>query len=128
MASLLEGEIAKRVYSAFKGKLLSGTLRRESVDESSGLDEFGDPITQDASTWDCQGFVDEYSEFIRAQARIPDTDLKISIFAKSLPSGIRPVQGDQVKFRGTWYQLRNADTDPAEALWVCRGYEIEDPS
>jgi len=128
VAGLLEGEIAKRVYAGFKGKLLSGTLRRVSPDESGGLDEFGDPSSQSVATWTCQGFLDEYSEFIRAQAGIPDTDLKINIFAASLPSGVRPLQGDQVQFRGTWYQLRNADTDPAQALWVGRGYEIEDPS
>ena len=129
MAGLLEGQIAKAIYDGFKGKLLKGTLTRAAPDRATGLDELGDPNSTVASSWPCQGFADNYSEFFRATAGIPDTDLSVSIFAASLPAGVKPQKDDRatLKDRGvsTTYQLRSASTDPATALWVCRAFKVQ---
>lgn len=129
---LLDGQLAQAIYDGFKGKLLKGSLRREVIGDSSGLDELGDPVAAQPTTWGIQGFTDEYSDFFKAQAGIPTSDLKVCIFGKSLPAGVRPQKDDKVSFVqagvSTWYQLRKATTDPATALWTCQGYVIPAPA
>lgn len=129
MAGLLDG-LAKAVFSGFKGKLLTGTLRRDTP--SATLDENGDPDSYDPTTWAVQGFTDGYSDSFRMKAGIPIEDVKVCIFGASLPAGIRPKKDDRVSltFKGvtTWYQLRGrVDTDPAQALWECQAYVCPEP-
>lgn len=121
--ALLTGDIAKKIFAGFKGKLLKGELRRETP--STALDEYGDSV-KEPSYFTVEGFVDEYSEFYRASAGIPDTDLKINIFAQSAPT-LTPNKDDKVQFLGQWYQLRRVGTDPATALWVCQAFKIDPP-
>lgn len=128
---LLDGVLAKEIFKGFKGKLLNGTLRRESPATSAGLDILGDPIATEPQTWPCQGFTEDYSAFYRAQAGIPETDVRANIFAQSIP-GVTPTTDDQVAFVRagvtTWYQLRKVTTDPATALWTAPAFEIPDPT
>ncbi len=129
---VLDGQLAAAVYAGFKGKLLKGTLRREVLGDSGGLDEFGDPIAPTPQTWGLQGFTDNYSDFFRASSGIPTTDLRVSVFAKSLPAGVRPQKDDKVSLAQagvtTWYQLRRVTTDPATALWTCQSFVCEAPA
>ena len=128
-AGLLDGYIAAAIYAGFKGRLLKGTLRRNVP--SGNLDDYGDATATSPSTWTTEGFTELYSDFFRAQARIPETDLKVNIFAKSLTSGVRPRKDDLASFTQagvvTWYQLRNATVDPAGALWTCRAFVVPAP-
>lgn len=129
-SSLLSGQIASAIYSGFKGKLLKATLRRAGPALSGGLDIRGDPIATDPETWDCQGFTDGYSDYLKANG-IPQTDVRVQIFAKSLPAGVKPLKDDKVeipKGSGTWFQLRRADTDPATALWSCQAFSVKAPT
>lgn len=121
---LLDGDIAKAIFAGFKGKLLAGEVRRESA--AGGLDEHGDPVAVAVSYTAMEGFTDEYSDFYRAQLNIPDTDLKVNIFAQSAP-GFEPTKDDKVRFGSKWYQLRKIKVDPAGALWECQAFEIEAP-
>lgn len=128
---LLDGQIAKAIYAGFKGRLLKGRLLRLSVAESGGLDDLGDAAASSPEFFRLEGFTDRYSDFYRSSAGIPDTDLKVCIFAASLPAGIRPTKDDRVAFtrKGveSWFQLRKDATDPAEALWECQAYAIPAP-
>ena len=124
MAGLLTGKIAKAIFNGFKGKLLSGELRRETPVPI--LDEFGDPTDETVAYFAIEGFTDEFSDFYRAQANIPDTDLIVAIFAQSSP-GLVPNKDDIVTFKGKWYQLRAQKVDPADALFECRAFEIPPP-
>lgn len=132
---LLDGQLAKAIYAGFKGRLLRGRLLRVEPTGDSGeegvLDALGDPIAEDPTFYGLEGFTDRYSDFIRANAGIPDSDVKVCIFAASLPAGVRPSKDDKVAFTRagveSWYQLRADATDPAEALWECQAYEIEPP-
>lgn len=121
---LLDGDIAKQIFAGFKGKLLKGTLRVET--ESMGNDEYGDPLATTITTHAMEGFTDEYSAFFRAQSGIPDTDLKVCIFAQSMP-GMTPAKDDKAKFRNQWYQIRKVDVDPADALYICQSFSISAP-
>ena len=128
MPGLLDGAIASAVYAGFKGRLLTGTLRQSSA---ATLDDLGDPATPTDTDYPVQGFVDGYSAVFRAQAGIPIEDVRVSIFGKSMPTGVRPGRDDRVRMRqagvDTWYQLRTAEVDPAGALWECQAYAIPAP-
>lgn len=121
MASLLEGQLAKQIFAGFKGKLLSGSLTR--MVPGGGLDAFGDPVTSTPQSYPCEGFVEAFSAFYRAQAGIPDTDVSILIFAESI--GTVPNNDDIVTFRNVRYQIRKTlEIDPAVATYRLQGYRI----
>ena len=124
MASLLD-KIPKQIFAGFKGKLLAGVLRRPAPGPL--LDDYGDPTTTVVTTYNCQGFVDNFSVFYLAQAGIPLTDIKWNIFAASLTGSLVPQKDDQVQFREQWYQIRTVNTDPAQALWFGAAFAIEAP-
>lgn len=128
MAGLLDGQIASAIYAGFKDKLLKGHLRRALT--TGTPDDAGDPVPAGATLYPCQGFTEEYDDHNRPVG-VPETDLKVNIFAKSLPAGVRPLKDDLQSFTQagvvTWYQLRNAMIDPAGALWICRGYVVSQP-
>jgi hypothetical protein len=128
---LLDGDLARAIYAGFKGRLLVGRLLRIAPAPSAGLDALGDLQSPGLVAYRLEGFTDQYSDFSRATAGIPDTDVKVCIFGASLPAGIRPLKDDRVAFtrKGveSWYQLRRDATDPAEALWECQAYAIEPP-
>lgn len=126
MAGILD-TIAAEVFKGFKGKLLTGTLKRVSPVESGGLDRFGDPIDQSVTTWTCEGFVDLSAKGFKGQDRVPKGDATVYIFGRSLSGGsVRPELDDKVQFGGDWYQLRSEiRTDPATALWECRADRVQ---
>lgn len=118
--ALLEGDIAKAIYAGFRGKLLKGTLTRTVP--GGGLDAHGDPIASTVTNFSCEGFVENFSAFYRAQAGIPDTDVKVLIFAQSITTV--PTKDDVITFRGTKYQIRRIlEIDPAVATYQLQGYK-----
>lgn len=121
---LLTGDLAQAIFNGFKGLLLTGELRREV--KSGVLDEYGDPVGNTIEYYSIEGFVDEYNNFYQSQAQIPETDLKLSIFAKSSP-GLTPLKDDKVIMNNVWYQLRSVATDPATALFECQAFVISPP-
>lgn len=124
---ILDGPIADKVFAAFKGKLHKGLLLKSVIADSGALDDLGDPIDAGLASYPCEGFDSRYSEFYRAQAGIPEGDVKIGIFAKSLATGIKPEKDDRVKIAQAWYQIRQIARDPATALWLCQSYPIPAP-
>lgn len=134
---LLDGGLAQSIHDGFTGKLLTAQLRKRSIPASGGLDRAGDPIVPPSPTdHPCEGFIDAYSAFTMAQAGIPDTDLKLCLFGKSLPNGVRPEKDDIAKitgpdgsiYAGRWFQVRKSAIDPAGALWECQSFEIKAPA
>lgn len=124
---LLDGSIKKALAKGFKGKLLKGTVQRVT---SSSLDVKGDRIAGVPQTFSVEGFVDEYDEFYRRNAGIPDTDLRITLIGGLMIT--EPAKGDNVMFAtgewaGQWFQLRRIGTDPAGAAWVCQAYVVDAP-
>lgn len=134
---LLDGGLAQSIYDGFRGQLLTAKLRKRTVPTSGALDRAGDPIDPPAPTDQvCEGFIDRYSDFTHAQAGIPRDDLKLCIFGKSLPDGVRPEKDDIAQitgpvgseFYGRWFQIRQRAIDPAGALWECQSFEIKAPT
>lgn len=128
---ILDGQLAKAIYAGFKGRLSKGRLLRVDIAGSGGLNALGDAVATGSAIYRLEGFSDQYSDFSRASAGIPDTDVKVCIFGASLPKGVRPLKDDRVGLTKagveTWYQLRRDATDPADALWTCQAYEIPAP-
>lgn len=127
--SLLGGDIARDVFAAFKGQLQKGLIRQIGSVTSGGLDDYNDPIDGIPVLTACEGFVEDYDDSYRARAGIPDMDVKVNIFAQSIPA-ITPTKDDQVqmpKDTGPWYQLRRIRRDPATAMWSCQAFEIPAP-
>lgn len=124
MPSFLETQLRNEIYKGFKGRLLTGTLRRAAF--SGGVDSRGDPVTKTYTTYPLEGFVDVYSAFQKAQAGIPESDVKILVIAGSL--SIDPRKDDQIQLRGTWYQVRRLGTDPGIATWELQSFQIADPT
>jgi hypothetical protein len=125
---LLDGDLATSIYEGFKDRLLTGEVRRKEAATSAGLDDHGDPIDLDTPTWDVQGFYDVYSRDTRARAGIPDTAVKVCIFAQSAPD-YNPHQDDLVRLGTRWARLTAGpiEIDPAGALWTCQGQEVGAP-
>ena len=126
MASLLESAVKKQVAQAFKGKLLTCTLRRVTA---GGVDDFGDPVPGSDLTWPFDGIVDKFDAMFAKISEINVTDVRVLIIAGSLDTV--PQKDDQVKVnvRGDWYQLRDlVERDPAQATYVYSAYSIPDPT
>ena len=121
MSSILD-QIPSLVYQGFKGKLRKGTLIQKS--RSSTLNGLGDPVSTSPTEYPCEGFVDNYSDLFAGLNNIPSTDSKVSIFAKSLPTGVAPTKDDKVIMMGRSWQIRRVVTDPAQALWECQSFEV----
>ncbi|KDA03065.1 hypothetical protein [Hyphomonas oceanitis] len=125
MTSILQGSLASKIHKAFQrqGIPIAGTLRRETA---GGQDEYGDPIFT-VTTYDFEGFVDDFDDMTRAAAGIPQSDRRVNIFSPSL--SIEPRIDDKVLVPGFgWMKLRDVRVDPAKALWQAQAYAVDDPS
>lgn len=125
---LLDGDLRQSIYDAFKGKLLSGEVRRKVRPSSGANDAHGDPVEVDEQIWSVEGFPDNFSRFTRAQAGIPDSTVKVCVFAQSAPSW-GPHKDDLVRLGLQWFKLGGGplEIDPAGALWTLDGEKVEAP-
>lgn len=126
---LLDGDLAQSIYDGFKGRLLSGEVRRSATPISGALDAHGDPTDLEQLRWDVEGFRDTFARSTRAQAGIPTSTVKVCVFAQSAPDW-RPQEDDQVRLGAQWFRLAGGplDIDPAGALWSLDAEEIAEPS
>lgn len=125
MVSFLDGPLAKAIHKGFAGKLLQGTLTRVSAGTST--DGNGDPVGPSVSTYGFEGLVDTFSDQFRAQAGIPDGDVKILIIANSI--SVQPDKDDKVEIARSSdsqkFQIRKLlDVDPARATYTCQGFPL----
>lgn len=120
MASFLEGVLRKELAKGFKGQLLKGVLFR---DEYGELDDRGNPTTT-RTQYSVEGFIDEYNDIYRAQAGIPENDVKVVLIAGNCE--VDPIKDDLVSFPN-WptYKIRAAKTDPALAHYTCQSFKVQ---
>jgi hypothetical protein len=124
MASLLESAIRDQVATAFRGKLLTGTLRRVGA---TSVDDHGDRVPGTATTFSFEGIRDTFNAVYAANAGIPASAIRILIIAGSLSTD--PRRGDQVLIRSQWHEvIEILERDPANATHVLQCFEIEDPT
>lgn len=113
---LLDGQIAAAIAKGFSGKLLRGTLRKLTT---TSQNSYGDPI-QSHTDYRTQGFVDNYSDIYRAQAGIPNTDVRITLIAGL--TGAAPSKDDEISMQGAYYRIRAVSADPALAHYECQSF------
>jgi len=129
MVSLLDGAIRREVGRAFRGQLKVGQLRREV---SSTVDANGDLVPATPTLYRFEGIREFFSVFSRAQAGIPDTDVKILfildlITPRTHPRTV-PIKDDKVHIERTWYQIRQIlEIDPAGASMSVQAFLIPAP-
>lgn len=132
---LLDSGLDRSLYASFKGKLLRGVIRRAVISPDAELDDDGDPAVVSPIDTPIEGFPEAYSRNTMATAGIPSTDLKLNIFAASMP-GVSPQVHQQVRLdrragvnvTSQWYEIRGPIAiDPANVLWVCQSFEIPAP-
>lgn len=121
---LLDGQIAAAIYKGFKGKLLSGTLRRSTP--GVGVDDFGDANPGTTTEYPFEGIRESYNAVYRAAAGIPQEDVRFLVIAGSLATA--PLRGDQVRFgSGPWHQVREIEAiDPATATYNLQCFELRE--
>ena len=120
---MLNGKIKSKIAKAFKDKLLKGTLTRlvagASVDPLTGF-----PATSTPQTFDVEGFVDQYDEYLRARLGIPQEDCRIILINGN--SEVEPILDDVVNFStfGSFQLRSNIKTDPDKAHFDCQAFKI----
>ncbi len=129
MATVLD-TIAPLIAAGFKGKLSSGTLRRQVWTATSPN---GDPSTPSIETFPFEGIQDNFNAAFAAAAGIPVTDVRVLIIAGLCATD--PRQDDQLFIRpvnavaGNWVQVREIlKIDPAVASYELQCFKIPDPT
>lgn len=128
MASPLTGSLAKTIGSAFKGLFLDAVLTRETPGEPDPDRPF-DPPAPTVQTFRCKALQDQFSATLLAGGLVASDDVKLLILAASLTT--TPQSGDRVTVRWQTFTIvpgggsdgmkAAVATDPALAIWECRG-------
>jgi hypothetical protein len=118
VTSFLAGSLANAIAAGFRGKLLPGTLRKETA---VSRDSVGDPVVTTAD-YAVQGLQETYGALIIAAGGIPSTDIKLLLIAGLC--GAAPAIGDKVQMNGQWFQVRNVNIDPAGATYECQSFRV----
>lgn len=128
MSSLLEGGIAKTIGSAFKAIFFDATLSRDIPGEPDPDRPF-DPPAPTTRTYPCKALQDQFSATLLVGGLVASDDVKLLILAASLAT--MPQSGDRITVRGQTFTIvpgggsdgmkAAVSTDPARAIWECRG-------
>lgn len=111
---LLDGGLQRVFGAAFGGVYLQGSLSRA---QSKGRDEFGDQVDGTPASIPIRVQVDVYSDVVRAQAGIPQTDAKLLILQIGLTD--KPRAGDKIILgRASYVVGDNVTADPANTHWT----------
>lgn len=116
MTSPLLGSLAKTVGKAFAGIFLDATLTR---DVPGTIVDPADPPLPTQVTYTCKAIVETYAEKFRLDGLVAQNERKVLILADSLNA--TPVPGDRIAIRGITFTVLEVMTDPAEAVWDCKG-------
>lgn len=115
MTSLLQGGLARTVGAAMSSLFLDAVLERDGPTTGPSYD----PTPGAPQTFKCKAIVERYSAYHRANSLVGEKDRKVLILANGL--AVRPQPGDRVTVSGITFTLQEVATDPAEAVWECRG-------
>lgn len=116
MTSPLSGSLAHTVGNAFKTLFLDAMLIRDVPVISP---DPADPLPPQNAKYGCKAIVEGYSDYYRTNSLVDAKDRKVLILAASI--GVRPEPGDRVTINNITFTLQDVSTDPAEAVWTCRG-------
>lgn len=116
MVSPLAKQIKKAVAAGFAPIFLDATLTKEQP--ATGVVPF-DPGPADKESYACKAVVETYSRAARDGGSVSDNERKVLILAGSVE--VAPAPGDIVTVSGVSFAVVAVQTDPASAVWECRG-------
>jgi hypothetical protein len=116
MTSPLSGSLARTIGSAMRSLFLDATLLR---DVPAVATEAFDPPAPTEAIYTCKAIVEGYAERFRLDGTVSAGDRKVLILATSL--SVTPAAGDRVMIRGITFTIIEVGTDPAQAVWECKG-------
>lgn len=111
---MLNGGVAALFGKAFAGLYLPATLNRRVM----SYDGDGNP-TAATTAYTCRAQLDSVTETMRQSAGYTEGDVAIYILSHGLPVPV--TTDDEIAVKGALYSIASADTDPANAYWLCRG-------
>jgi hypothetical protein len=101
-----------------KGLFLDATLTRDVIPDSPAYDP-ADPPVPSSTDYTCKAIVEVYSDYFRKNGLVDAKDRKVLILADSL--SVTPKANDRVTISGVTFTVMEVDTDPATAVWECKG-------
>lgn len=116
MTSPLAGSLARTIGAGFNTLFLPAVLVRD-VPQVGG--DPADPLPPIPANFPCKAIVEGYSDYFKANNLVNASDRKVLILATSV--GVRPKPDDRITIAGITFTLQDVSTDPAEAVWTCRG-------
>ncbi|MDB5620520.1 hypothetical protein [Tardiphaga sp.] len=116
MTSPLAGSLARTIGAAFNTLFLPAVLVRD-VPQTGG--DPADPLPPLAANFPCRAVVEAYSQFYRANNLVQAGERKVLILATSV--GVKPTAGDRVTIQGITFAISEVSTDPATAIYECKG-------
>lgn len=120
MSSPLSG-LASTIGKALTAVFFSATLTRSVAGVS--IDP-ADPVASTATSYSCRALIDEFSLEYKASGTVDAEDRSVLILASTL--AVAPISGDVLTINegplsGERFQIIPIGTDPARAVWTCRG-------
>jgi hypothetical protein len=67
----------------------------------------------------CKAIFEKYSDYYWTNGLVDAKDRKVLILAASLE--VTPEPGDRITIQNITFVIQNVSTDPATAVWECRG-------
>src|SRR5262245_21221785 len=120
MTSPLEGSLATTICKAMKSLSIDATLLRDGATTATNSPDLAfDPAEPTTSEHSCLAVVETYGAMLRASGVIKSNERKVLILANSLD--VTPVPNDRITVRGITFTILEVMTDPALAVWECKG-------
>jgi hypothetical protein len=121
MASVLD-TLAATIKTALSSTFAAATLTRHV--EGTIVDP-ADPPAPSEAEYVCRALIEDYSIRMKAEGLVQSEDRQVLILAGSL--SVTPIVNDTVTIgdgphSGETFTLMSIGTDPARAVWMCRGH------
>jgi hypothetical protein len=104
------------INSAFKNLFYDAVM---TVDVPQDSPDPADPLPPVPTPFACKAIVEAYSDYFRKNGLVDAKDRKVLILAKSV--AVKPAAGNRVTIQGITFTIQEVSTDPATAVWECRG-------
>lgn len=104
------------INSAFKSIFYDAVM---TVDVPQDSPDPADPLPPVPTPYPCKAIVEAYSDYFRKSGLVDAKDRKVLILANSVK--VKPAAGNRVTIQGITFTIQEVSTDPATAVWECRG-------
>jgi|APCry1669192522_1035417.scaffolds.fasta_scaffold02312_4 hypothetical protein len=104
------------INSAFKSLFYDAVM---TVDVPQDSPDPADPLPPVPTPYPCKAIVEAYSDYFRKSGLVGAKDRRVLILAKSV--AVKPAPGMRVTIQNVTFTIQDVSTDPATAVWECRG-------